>query len=615
MLAALVKEGKLPPLAERLPKTPFVTTPFKETGTYGGDLRFGFAGDSAPWGGLLYIIGWENPMMWKPDYSGVVPGILESLTPNEDSSVWTAKTREGMKWSDGDPYDAEDIAFYVQDMMMDADLSPDGVSADWLPGEMAKEFKFEVVDQTTVKFIFPTGYGTFPMVLAQWQGRQFAMYPKHFLSQYHKKYNEKIDELVTKEGEESWMALFFKRAPANWGDPDVAFFKDTNYPTLSPWRLTQPRGGGTTLGFERNPYYWRVDDKGNQLPYIDTMTATSFQDDTARVLSMLSGQLDVIKDISENTRPQFIEAMDKGIVQINRTKPGRPNEYILDFNMTHLEKGVVFSDINFRIGVSYAINRTEMIELFADGLGKPAQVCPLESSPLYVERCNTQYIEYDVAKANEYLDKVLPNKGSDGMRLGPDGKPFNIILTAVLYSWQSDNDKRAEKTAEYLKAVGLNVIVNVLPEDQYELVYKANQTEAFLSTPEGAAPLDSFLDPRSVIPVSTFSVYGLGWYLHREVAKGATDMSNQVEPPQWMKDMILKYNKAITQPTEAGQLAIMKELVEEATDRFFHVGGWTAAEGFYPWNVRVGNIPEEFDMIWLGGTLKVLYPEQWYLKQ
>jgi peptide/nickel transport system substrate-binding protein len=615
ILAEQVKAGKLPAVADRLPKTPSVVKPFNETGNYGGELRFGFTGGSAAWGGLLYIAGWENLTRWNADFTGVVPNILESLTPNDDASVWTAKVREGMKWSDGKPFTADDIAFYIEDVLMDKEISATGFGADWCPADMAKEFKFEKVDASTVKFIFPKSYGTFPLILAEWQGRQFAMYPKHYLQQYHKKYNPDIDALVKKEGAENWFGLFLKKAPANWGDPDVAFFMNPDFPTIGPWRVTQPLGAGTSIILERNAYYWKVDDKGNQLPYVDKVVGTMFQDDQARTLAMLNGDIDFLKDPANDTRPQFVEASDKGKIFINNVLPDAANGYVLQFNMTHATKGEVFADKNFRIGVSYAINRKEMIELFNQGLGTPSQVCPMPESPLYNEKCNSQHIAYDVAKANEYLDKVLPKKDGDGMRLGADGKPFTIILFVINnWTWAPNNTQIGEKTMEYLKAVGLTVQLNALPSEQWDPVWKSNQVEAFLSTGEGGAGVTALLDPRNFVPMEQFSHYGNAWSLWRLKSTGMAGISNEIEPPQWVKDVRQAYNDAISQPTSAGQIEKMKKVVEQATDQFYQIGGWQGGDGWYPWSVRMGNIPEKWFAGWIPGVFKIIAPEQWYIK-
>ena len=178
MLVDMVKAGSLPPVDERLPENPRVIEPFKEVGKYGGQMEFGFTGGSAAWGGMLYLAGWENLTSWRPDFSGVEPNILASLEANADSSVWTATLRKGMKWSDGEPFTADDIAFYVQDILMDPDLSPAGFGADWCPSDMAADFKFEKVDDYTVKF---TLCRPDPAFLSKIAFSPFAIYPSEWL--------------------------------------------------------------------------------------------------------------------------------------------------------------------------------------------------------------------------------------------------------------------------------------------------------------------------------------------------------------------------------------------------------------------------------------------------
>lgn len=615
-LDALVEAGTLPPVDERLPDNPRVIVPFKETGQYGGEMEFGFTGGSPAWGGMLYLAGWENLTSWRADFSGVDPNIVESLEANDDASVWTATLRKGMKWSDGEPFTANDIAFYIEDVLMNEDLSPTGFGADWCPGDMAADFKFEKVDDYTVKFIFPKSYGTFPLILATWQGRQFAMYPKHYLQQFHAAYNDNLDATVKAEGQESWEGLFFAKAPANWGDPDVAFFRDPAYPTIGAWKVTQPLEAGTTIVIERNPYYWKVDDQGNQLPYMDRIVGTSFQDDQARLLALLNGDIDFIKDPPADARPQYFEAVDRGILSYSESFGDGANGYVLQFNMTHPVKGEIFANKDFRIGVSYAINRAELIELFNQGQGYPAQICPLPDSPFYNETCSKQYLEYDLTKANEYLDKVLPNKDANGMRLGPDGKPFNIVLVVINnWTWAPNNPQVGEKTVEFLRAVGLDAQMNAMPDQQWEVIWKTNQAEAFLSTGEGGGGLTAMLDPRNFVPMEQFGHYGNGWTLWRLKGLGTPGIENEVEPPQWVKDARQKYNEAISMPTEEEQIAVMKEVIAEATERFYAIGGYQGGTSIQPHNVRIGNMPDRWPGGWIQGVFRIMYPEQWYIKQ
>ena len=177
MLTERVAAGELPSLEERLPINPAVVEPLGDIGTYGGELRMGFVGSDPGWGGLWFVTGWENLVIWNPDFSGVAPNIAESWEVSEDVTEYTFHLREGMKWSDGEPFTADDIMFYIEDILFDPDLSPAGPGADWLPNEGAEDFRAEKIDDYTVKFIFAQPYGTFLYNLATWSGRHITFSP------------------------------------------------------------------------------------------------------------------------------------------------------------------------------------------------------------------------------------------------------------------------------------------------------------------------------------------------------------------------------------------------------------------------------------------------------
>ena len=618
MMAEQVNAGKIPPVDERLPENPVVVVPAKETGQYGGDFRFGFVGGSPEWGGLLYFAGWEHQVFWKPDFSGYVPNLAESLTANEDASIWTMKLRKGTKWSDGVPFTADDVAFYIQDVLMNKELYPGGVGGDWLPGDMTATFSFAKLDEYTFILSFGKSYGTFPMILASWAGRYFSMYPKHYLQQFHKAYNPNIDELMKKEGVETWTALFFKKGPDTWGNPG-RWFTEVDLPSLYAYVVKQPLGTGTQVLMERNPYYWKVDDKGNQLPYIDKITGISFQENQGLTLAMLNGDLDFYNKPGGNEeKPLFVDAINQGKpLFITNVLNDGANGVVLQFNMTNPDpvKAEVFSDKNFRIGVSYSLNRQELIELFNDGLGYPSQVCPQPSSPLYIEQCNNQYIEYDTAKAAEYLDKVFTKgKDSEGFYLDKNGKRFSIVLIVINnWSWAPRNTELGEVLVGYMRAVGLDAKMNAMPDTQWDPLRLKNDVEAFISTGEGGAGLTALLDPRNYVPMEFWGTYSNAWTLWRLKGQGVQGITGDVEPPQWVVDARKKYDDALSAPTEAEQIARMRAVVQEATDRFYEIGAFQGGEAWYPFSSKIGNVYDNWYQGWIEGVYKILYPEQWYL--
>src|SRR5438093_4067004 len=101
-LAQLVKDGKLPPIEQRLPKEPMVITPIEKVGTWGGAWRTGTLGPSdSAWFGRT--IGYESLVRWDVDWKNIVPDIAKKYEVSPDGKSFTFSLREGMKWSDGKP--------------------------------------------------------------------------------------------------------------------------------------------------------------------------------------------------------------------------------------------------------------------------------------------------------------------------------------------------------------------------------------------------------------------------------------------------------------------------------------------------------------------------------
>ncbi|MBI5960858.1 MAG: ABC transporter substrate-binding protein, partial [Chloroflexi bacterium] len=596
------------------PVNPAVVAPINEVGTYGGDLRFGFVGTNPGWGGMWYTTGWENLVIWKPDFSGVDPNIAESWEVSEDVREYTFHLRQGIKWSDGVDFNADDVMFYFEDILMNPEINKSGPVADWLPADGAAEFKAEKIDDYTFKMIFKNPNGTLLYQLATWSGRHIAFFPKHYLSQYHKAYNENVDELAAQEeGVEDWVGLFNKKACGPTDDTQN-FYLYPERPLLFPWIVVEPLGSGTTVKMERNPYYWKVDSEGNQLPYIDTFTGYSYQDSESRTLAMLNGDLDYIKDPDGADRILFFDAVDEGKpLAIGTLYNDAGVNNTIHFNRTVADpvKAQVFGDKNFRIGMSYAINRPELIEIVHSGQGTPAQPSPLESSPLYNEQLATQYVEYDVDKANEYLDMVLPEKDSEGYRLGPDGNRFTIIFSVSNdLSYGSNWVQIAELLVGYWKAVGVDVILNSQANDVFKENKDDNIIEATIYTGEGGAGITAILDPRYYVPAEYFGMYGNGWHAWRVGAEQAV----QVEVPaelQVIRDMY--ENDVLGGSTQEAQIAAMKEVLQMSADEFFVIGTARPGTGYQVYHSRLGNQPAEWIAGWIEGVQKITYPEQWYI--
>ncbi len=246
MLADKVAAGGLPPVAERMPSEPMVMETLDSIGEYGGTLRRAILGGGDQHN-MLRQIGTELLVRWSHDWSEVKPNIAESWRVSDDAATYTFKLREGMRWSDGAPFTADDIMFWYE-IFMDETLTPSKHPNYVDAGGPVQVTK---VDDTTVEFKFSAPNGLFLQNMAYGFGYYPVVYPKHYLSQFHKAYNDDIQALIDAEPAASdWVQLFNLKAgpmhtPLFWQNPDR--------PTLHPWKTTNAYGSSDRVVAERNP--------------------------------------------------------------------------------------------------------------------------------------------------------------------------------------------------------------------------------------------------------------------------------------------------------------------------------------------------------------------------
>ena len=222
MLAERVAAGALPAVEERLPASPEVVTPLESVGNYGGTIRR-VLGGSSDHNSFLRIVGPQGLTRWKPDFSAVVPNVVESWEVNEAGSEFTFKLREGMKWSDGAPFTADDVVFFVDDLLNNKEFYPNPPARFVVGGETMKA---EKIDDQTVKLIFAAPYGTFLTELATPLAQEPVLWAKHYCKQFHPTYNPDVQAMVdATEAVEDWPSLFRLKcgeveAPNRWSNAE-----------------------------------------------------------------------------------------------------------------------------------------------------------------------------------------------------------------------------------------------------------------------------------------------------------------------------------------------------------------------------------------------------------
>ena len=184
MLAEQVAAGELPALEERLPSNPLVVEPLNEIGTYGGTLRRGTAALITY---MTYNMTYEPLMRWNTPISGegpIQPNLAESWSSNEDQTVWTVNLRQGVKWSDGEDFTAEDVLFLWNDNALNENVTGFGIGVTYQNGAPPA---LEATDDHTLVFTYQESYPLFAET--QSSLRTIAL-PAHYLSQFHPDYNE-----------------------------------------------------------------------------------------------------------------------------------------------------------------------------------------------------------------------------------------------------------------------------------------------------------------------------------------------------------------------------------------------------------------------------------------
>lgn len=583
-MAGLVAAGELPPVDERLPLNPKVITPVEEVGRYGGTWRTALrgGGDNA-W--ILRTIGYENLVSWTPDWTGLEPNVAESWEVSDDATEFTFHLREGLKWSDGEPFTADDILFWYEDLLMDEDVpttAPDWMSVNGQVGVVEK------IDDYTVKFTFAGPNGLFLQQLATPSAQDVVTRPKHYLQQFHLKYNPEAENLASDLDFASWGEMMDSRQGGRNEDAD--------FPTLWAWHLNIPYGENTTLVVaERNPYYWKVDTEGNQLPYIDRVIYDVGNDVEVLVLKGLNGEIDMqdrhIATLSN--KALFFDNQEQGNYHFFDTTPSSMNTYILALNLTHPDPGLreTFQNKDFRIALSHAINRQEIIDLMFVGQGEPYQLAPRPSSPFYNEQLAKQYTEYDPDLANQILDEAGFERGPDGIRLTPTGEPISFQLDVT--SVQADRIDISELISGYFAEVGVDMKVNTIDRTLLYERKDSNAQDAVVWGGDGG--LDVILEPRWYFPFShesNFATPWAYWYMNSE------DPLAQ-EPPEAAKKQMELYNQLKATPTLEGQQEIMKQILEIAADEFWAIGISLPAPGYGIVSNNMRNVPQLIPGSWL----------------
>lgn len=381
--------------------------------------------------------------------------LAKSLEISEDGLTYTYKIRQGLKWSDGTPFTVDDVIFSWQALIHEKTISNIKQVFVSTKNELPQIYK---VDNETVKFVLPE-----LNVLFEDDLTNLNILPKH-------KWQKALDE-----------GRFMTSLLANSTPEDIV--------TLAPYKLKKFVADQVMI-LERNPNYWKFDQKGERLPYLDRVVTVFTPDFETSIIKLQNGEVDLFRmratdydHVAKNTEKANLKVVDVGpsynVIFYNFNLNPRKNAKGVPY--VNPDKLKIFADKRFRQALNYATDRESLIKVAFLGRASPAYSIMSPASE-WLPKDHKTY-PYNLEKAKKLLDEMdLKDQDGDGFRDFPNGKPFSFsIITNV------ENKLRI-------------TIANVLKEEFSKVGIKANLK------PE---PFNSVIT--SISATSDYECVVLGW--------------------------------------------------------------------------------------------------------
>ncbi len=591
-LDKFVEEGTLPPVEERLPKEPQV---FLESGMsdglgqYGGVWRDFSACPTEGWNlGAGQTQGWfginiiyqeallkSGPIFMRSDKIEPFPNLAKSWEWSEDGTELTMHLIEGAKWSDGEPFTSEDVMFTWEDMILDPKVNHATSRTTWQIG--GEDIELEALDDYTIKWTFPVAFPV--QKLYSMDEYDFNVVPAHVWRPLHPTYTEEAD-----------YDSFLNAQPPG-ALPPV---------TMGPWVAVEYKTDEIMV-LRRNPYYWKVDAAGNQLPYLDEVVFEKGTSGVGRTLGTLAGSLDHTNLENPGT---FVETMKR------QAEPDahfyvewgpETLAFYLHMNQSttlgvqdERDKALreLFRDVRFRRAVSQAIDRSGVSQAVVRGpFLRPWPGGLYPGSP-YFDRESVVYYPYSPETSRQLLAELgFEDTDGNGILNWTDGPLAGEDLVIALNSYEdaAATGQIAEALVPLLADVGIQVnfrplagtvLDDKIESGEYEMaIARGNQEYAVPFT--RADEIAAVRDERP------------NW--HRAKA-GERDLQ------PFEEELVRIVGEFTAEPDSAKRMALMREYNRIFTENVYNVGVVIGRYGLALAN-RFENVPV--------GTPTFLYHWTW----
>jgi peptide/nickel transport system substrate-binding protein len=579
-VTAFVEAGLLPPVAERLPPEPMVFSAANMPdgiGVYGDGMRHViggrpegwnfWAGQSYGWGGIdigmVECLTRTGPLfMVNPDDLQPMPNLARSWEWSEDGMHLTVNLIEGARWSDGDPFDTEDIDFYWNNIVMDPEVTPlmgasqatygVGTTLDILG---PYQFRFNFTSAFPESVLYAMAYGN------------FCPGPSHMLKPHHPAF-----------GGESYEAF------RNAFPPDYM-----NFPVMGAWVVVEHRPDDIVV-LRRNPYYWKVDEAGNQLPYLNEMhyRLSTWAD---RDVQAVAGT----GDFSNLEQPEsYVEALRRAAQPDSPARLAfgpRTIGYSLYPNLSANGWGEpdaraqavreLNRNAHFRMGVTQAIDRVRLGESLVKGPFTVQYPGGLYAGTSFYDAGSTVFYPYslDSARAHFAAAGLADTDGNGFLNHPADVLGGADVQITLLANTDYATDKNlAEGVVAMLEEAGIRVSLNLLSGNDRDAVHAAGQWDwmVFRNSSELITVVQNTQQLAPTGPTNALN--------HRANPAGELDLL------PWEQEMVDVVNAFSTSRDPDERVELMKRYQRLYTENLFAIG-LTAYPGALIINKRFANIP------------------------
>lgn len=563
-------------------------------GTYGGELKRSAGGGNWDAGKLIE----EGLFRFRSDGT-IEPNVAKGYEVNGDSTVYTIYLREGMKWSDGEPFTAEDCVWFYNAVCLN-NVDGKGVrnchkDANGDPAVVEK------VDDTTFTVTFGTPKYDFIDAVAVDLKWHYA--PKHVF--------ENMVQNVIDGNADAALAAAKEICGVEFSDVAKAgkellyyFWNYPGVPTLNPYVLSTEAGKNDVKGdyyeFVRNPYYWKTDAAGQQLPYIDKITYTTVSNVDQQLMLLLDGTVDFqtvaiesVRTIMESSTPITVYEW----APADWSSPGTQLHFNLNIEDEHLN--ALFNNADFRQGMSICVDREEFANLYSDNWLEGGQAAPQEGAFGYNEAWATKWTEYDVAKAQTLFESAGLVKGSDGFYDFADGTDFVLNIVSTADNGAADTYKILEP---YFRAAGIKCTFKDFDRSNIDNDLMSNAIECMLYPVTPIGDVSIVLKPNSMVPGYATNV---AWYGTMDETTATGDLLKLIE--------LKKQLDVTSDPDERTSIALQMMKLHE--DNMWVLGYVQAPSTYHAVNSRIKNFPD--GLVWsdIYRDLGIAHAQCWYIQE